>query len=319
MTMRALAMALLMMLAGAAASYAANGYDVPVGATVTIDEHGECREVTNPAGQPASRFVSTRTAPEWQSFRDNPNGLVMAACVVNCTAPWGGTVAHGTGITAYQAASVPHGSGCGGEIRVCNNGILTGSYMHQACTVDPPPGGYLVPVMLANGLPTCAGTIGDRCSPITHYFPSGTSPAIWMIQTPTCQECGGDGCIGMVCNANPKILCAYFNSIGLLPDNIYAADLRYARQFVPDSVNRGYRLWAEPLTAYLKRNPDSILIPILHPLVNGWAEEMAYRMGEVDKPNWIGRVLIHIGTPIASALGWFANLTSGADNIGEQQ
>ncbi|MFA5593633.1 MAG: hypothetical protein WC989_10025 [Micavibrio sp.] len=80
MTIRALAMALLMMLASAAASYAANGYDVPVGATVTIDEHGECREVTNPAGQPASRFVSTRTAPEWQSVIANPNALTLAEC-----------------------------------------------------------------------------------------------------------------------------------------------------------------------------------------------------------------------------------------------
>ncbi|MFA5592419.1 MAG: hypothetical protein WC989_03805 [Micavibrio sp.] len=144
MKLWALIIAAIAMLTGAIPIYADNSYTVPVGATVKIDEHGECRQVTNPAGQPGGRFVSTRTAPEWQSFRDNPNGLVMAACVVNCTAPWGGTVAHGASITAYQAASVPHGSSCASQTRTCTNGSLSGTYTHQTCNVQPPAGGTWV-------------------------------------------------------------------------------------------------------------------------------------------------------------------------------
>lgn len=115
MTMRALAIAALMMLAGAAASYADERYTIPVGATVKIDEHGQCRQVTNPAGQPGSRFVSTKTAAEWTSFRNNPNGLTMAECSEACeTGPIGTPCSDGaiyignnpvSGIRIYVSAS----------------------------------------------------------------------------------------------------------------------------------------------------------------------------------------------------------------------
>lgn len=80
MKMRVVVMAVLTVLAATAAGFAADDYSIPVGATVTVDEHGQCREVTNPAGQPMARFISTKTAPEWQSVIDNPNALTLAAC-----------------------------------------------------------------------------------------------------------------------------------------------------------------------------------------------------------------------------------------------
>lgn len=58
-----------------------------------------------------------------------------------CTLPWGGTLAHGSSVTAYQTASVPYGSSCISQSRACNNGTLSGSYTHQGCTVAPPPSG----------------------------------------------------------------------------------------------------------------------------------------------------------------------------------
>ncbi|MFA5593623.1 MAG: hypothetical protein WC989_09970 [Micavibrio sp.] len=79
--MRALVIAVLALCIGGAAGLAADQYPVPVGATVTIDEHGECRDVTNPAGQPAERVVFTKTAAEWTSVINNPNSLVIDECV----------------------------------------------------------------------------------------------------------------------------------------------------------------------------------------------------------------------------------------------
>lgn len=55
-----------------------------------------------------------------------------------CTAPWGGTMAHGDRVTAYSASSVPYGSTCRSEERECSNGSLSGSYTQRACTVTPP-------------------------------------------------------------------------------------------------------------------------------------------------------------------------------------
>jgi hypothetical protein len=53
-----------------------------------------------------------------------------AACS-NCTAPWGATVNHGTGVTAYLS-SAPTGA-CTSETRNCTNGSLSGTYTAQSC------------------------------------------------------------------------------------------------------------------------------------------------------------------------------------------
>ncbi len=55
-----------------------------------------------------------------------------------CALPWGGTIAHGASVTAYQSASVPNGQQCVSELRVCNNGVLSGSFQNQSCAVEPP-------------------------------------------------------------------------------------------------------------------------------------------------------------------------------------
>ena len=59
-----------------------------------------------------------------------------ATVVGSCTRPWGGTVANGASITAYQASSVACGSACASQTRVCNNGTLSGSYTNQSCSVQ---------------------------------------------------------------------------------------------------------------------------------------------------------------------------------------
>lgn len=73
---RALLSIALLLLPGLATAQV--GTPVPSGQTVTINAHGECREVTNPGA--GTRMVFTGTAPEWQSFRDNPSGLTIVKC-----------------------------------------------------------------------------------------------------------------------------------------------------------------------------------------------------------------------------------------------
>lgn len=66
------------------------------------------------------------------------NNPALGSVTVNCPAafcnlPWGGTIANGASVTAYQYGSVPCGSNCAQETRTCNNGILSGSYASQNC------------------------------------------------------------------------------------------------------------------------------------------------------------------------------------------
>ena len=56
----------------------------------------------------------------------------------DCTLPWGGILTHGLSVTAYAAASVPFGNTCASQVRTCTNGVLSGTYTAEACTVAAP-------------------------------------------------------------------------------------------------------------------------------------------------------------------------------------
>jgi hypothetical protein len=59
----------------------------------------------------------------------------------SCTAPWGGTVAHGASVRAYRTQSVDCGQNCNGQFvnLTCNNGALSGGdlsvYRYASCSV----------------------------------------------------------------------------------------------------------------------------------------------------------------------------------------
>ena len=54
----------------------------------------------------------------------------------SCNLPWGGTLTHGSSVTAYQSASA---NPCVPQTRTCTDGTLSGTYTNQTCTVPPKP------------------------------------------------------------------------------------------------------------------------------------------------------------------------------------
>ncbi len=50
----------------------------------------------------------------------------------SCGLPWGGTIADGANVTAYQQA-LPSGVACVSETRICSSGALSGSYLNPSC------------------------------------------------------------------------------------------------------------------------------------------------------------------------------------------
>jgi hypothetical protein len=59
----------------------------------------------------------------------------------SCTLPWGGSIAHNASVTAYQATSVSCASSCASvsQTRNCTNGVLSGTYTNQNCSVAACP------------------------------------------------------------------------------------------------------------------------------------------------------------------------------------
>lgn len=54
----------------------------------------------------------------------------------SCQLPWGGTIAHNTQVTAYQAPNVACGQTCISQVRSCNDGALSGNFGHKSCTSE---------------------------------------------------------------------------------------------------------------------------------------------------------------------------------------
>jgi hypothetical protein len=75
MNLRLTLAAILALLATPA--FAATSYLVTQ-TTITISESNICKQVSNTGA--GTRYISTKTAAEWQSYIDNPNGLGMTCC-----------------------------------------------------------------------------------------------------------------------------------------------------------------------------------------------------------------------------------------------
>jgi len=97
-----------------------------------------------------------------------------------------------------------------------------------------------------------------------------------------------------------KVICGELNRQGLLDDVTYAGDLAYAETISPDTVN-GYQVWATHYVELMKKS--KLATYAAYPLAKGWATEMAYRAGYVEKGSLIGKILTWTGEPVCNLIG----------------
>lgn len=65
--------------------------------------------------------------------------LVSVTAQADCLAPWGENVVDGTFVTAWQQPHAPLDGKCVSELRYCQSGWLSGSYMYKSCVENDPP------------------------------------------------------------------------------------------------------------------------------------------------------------------------------------
>ncbi|HQU08130.1 MAG: hypothetical protein B7X04_04215 [Parcubacteria group bacterium 21-54-25] len=104
-------------------------------------------------------FTLTCTGPGGTSA---PTSVTVNVSATSCLLPWGGTISNGSFVTAYSVPSVTAPATCSPpsikQTRTCTNGVLSGTYQNQSCTViiPPPPtitSGTLtaIPIMVPRG------------------------------------------------------------------------------------------------------------------------------------------------------------------------
>jgi hypothetical protein len=106
-----------------------------------------------------------------------------------------------------------------------------------------------------------------------------------------------------------KLICTAMNKMGLLPDDIYALDAEFGLKVNREDrmLGDGYRLWARPVSEYIKRDTigAKALRTFMRPITLAWAKEMAHKMRpEEYKTNYAGKVIMAIGHPICRAIGY---------------
>lgn len=79
--------------------------------------------------------------PLTNSLGVNPatSNTVTVGTNQQCRTPFGTVIGPGQKIIAYYALESTPSAPCVSEVRTCNNGVLSGSYQHQMCTVIEPP------------------------------------------------------------------------------------------------------------------------------------------------------------------------------------
>jgi hypothetical protein len=102
-----------------------------------------------------------------------------------------------------------------------------------------------------------------------------------------------------------KVICTELCRNGAIAHEVWMADIRYSRQNFSEQTMRGYHLWGIPYVKLMRKYPSFAKLAE-HP-TRWFAEDIAYRMGVLTKPNFKGWVLREVFfRPICFGIGPFA-------------
>lgn len=146
---------------------------------------------------------------------------------------------------------------------------------------------------VSNG--TCA-SIGFGKASISVCSSTCTGSSSASAGSTSCSSSGGGG--------GSRVICTHFFRKGQLRQDIWRADMEFTFKNLSQTTIRGYHLWAIPYVRLMRKSP--LAEKIMRPLAIWRAEELAYKMGVLEKGNWKGKVVRVTCEPICFALGLFA-------------
>ena len=110
----------------------------------------------------------------------------------------------------------------------------------------------------------------------------------------------GDGGGG---SGGSRVICTHFYRKGMISREVWRADMEYTFKRLSPATVRGYQYWAIPYVKLMRRSP--LAEKIMYPLMIARAEELAYKMGVLEKRNWAGVLVRLVFEPICFTIGLF--------------
>jgi len=104
---------------------------------------------------------------------------------------------------------------------------------------------------------------------------------------------GGDG--------GGKVICTELYSTGILDEETYKMDVKYASEHFSKEAIRGYQAWAIPVVKFMRKSEEAERTAIS--LVNSFMEEIAYRSGKRETGNEVGKLFLDEGVPLFERIG----------------
>ncbi|MBI5510933.1 MAG: hypothetical protein HY903_19400 [Deltaproteobacteria bacterium] len=122
-----------------------------------------------------------------------------AQAPASCTGP-DASIPHGESRTYFATASVSYGGSCESEVRVCDNGVLSGSFTQASCTVAAaadctgPDGVVILHAQSRTYYAAATVAAGSSCASELRTCSNGTLNGTY--QHPGCTVASGSDCIG---------------------------------------------------------------------------------------------------------------------------
>jgi hypothetical protein len=98
-----------------------------------------------------------------------------------------------------------------------------------------------------------------------------------------------------------RVICTHFFAKGEINNEVWRADLAYTKEHLSETTVRGYHAWA---IGYVKLMRKSKLAEdIMRPIALHRAQELAYKMGVLEKGSWRGKLARLALEPLCFAIG----------------
>ena len=158
--------------------------------SATAGSHGQVRNLTDSTAPNVGSASYECDDGTWNQASGSCGGA-------SCALPWGGSVNHSQSVTAYQNSSEPCGGSCTSELRSCNNGSLSGSYVNQSCSVSLcssctlPWGGSIAHNGSVTAYASSTVPCGSSCSSQTRSCNDGTLSGSYGAQSCSATSCSG--------------------------------------------------------------------------------------------------------------------------------